>query len=38
MEKSCVMDSNPEMYLRMRDNKEDEEYGIIEDEDDNISI
>jgi hypothetical protein len=36
MEKSCVMDSNPELYLKMRENNlwQGEEV----DDDDNISI
>lgn len=41
MEKSCVMDSNPEMYLRMRDTNRvnNEEEGLVmDDDDDNISI
>lgn len=40
MEKSCVMDSNPELYLKMRDNNSmgQVEVDLMEDDDDNLSI
>jgi hypothetical protein len=37
IEKSCVMDSNPELYLKMRDHNSIGQMEIMED-DDNLSI
>ncbi len=38
MEKSCVMDSNPELYLKMRDNNSMGQVEMMEEDDDNLSI
>lgn len=40
IEKSCVMDSNPELYLKMRDHNSigQVEMMMIDDDDDNLSI
>lgn len=40
MEKSCIMDSNPEVYLVMRDNNSmgQVDVNLMEDDDDNLSI
>jgi hypothetical protein len=38
MEKSCIMDSNPELYLKMRDNNSMGQVEMMIDDDDNLSI
>lgn len=39
MEKSCIMDSNPELYLKMRDHNSIGQCDMmVEDDDDNLSI
>lgn len=40
IEKSCIMDSNPELYLKMRDHNSLGQVDMMlnEDDDDNLSI
>ena len=38
IEKSCVMDSNPELYLKMRDHNSIGQVELLMDDDDNLSI
>jgi hypothetical protein len=38
MDKSCVMDSNPDFYLKMREHNSMWQGQIIADDDDNVSI
>jgi hypothetical protein len=38
MEKSCVMDSNPELYLKMRDHNSVGQCELMIEDEDNISI
>ena len=38
MEKSCVMDSNPDCYLKMREHNSMWQGEIMAEDDDNVSI